>query len=273
MEYFYDGGILFCQERNPDGTAVSFASFLLMDGSPDHARNAKKMNHHNHKMKFEIAHNNVLFHVEYNIHNNNQRVRSDRKSNKASTDPILNKLKAKFDNEKYGLNITPSINDIIGEYVPYRPPYKNTSVSLYRWSDQQDTRNIPDHLVQEYSLDSYDYTYKNWYGLKFDLTTKEVLLKVVIKSLPSDLIMPNSLPEYAIPAFFARIHKNDGTVDPLTDMYFYASPDNVQSFCTENNLTYPLASDTDPMNVIFWSIVFDATTGQVQLVKGYETIE
>ena len=60
---------------------------------------------------------------------------------------------------------------------------------------------------------------KAWYGLKFDLTTLEVLLKVVTKSV--DFSTPQLPDAYT---FFATTYTNYGEVSDWADAYVVCNP-------------------------------------------------
>lgn len=171
---------------------------------------------------------------------------------------ILAELKKEFpdydDYERSSFNI-------VGKYDGYREPYTNPSISFYNF----------DTMISEAMLLNFGTSYptenlKNWYGLKFDLVTKEVLLKVVIKEYDGN---KPDLPEGQ--AFYAITHKEDGTTGDLIDAYVYATPQRIRKFCEAKGLTYPLPpTEHKDCDVVWcWGFVFDKNTLEYGPVKGY----
>lgn len=171
-------------------------------------------------------------------------------------EPILTILEDEFPGRDY----TREGHNLVCLYGAYRPPYENTSISWY------DLRPAPADLLTEYGIAEGDYQRLiPWYGLKHDLTTKEVMLKIVFET-PLDWVSP------AFPnghRFYARIHRQDGAVENLVDAYIVCSAEEMQTYCAEHNLAFPLPSGED-RHIWIWSLVFDAGTGEVQLVKAYQ---
>lgn len=151
--------------------------------------------------------------------------------------------------------------NMIGKYDGYREPYVNTSISWY------DYDAYPSEALQLAFGTSYQQTtLKNWYGLKFDLVTKTVLLKVVVNEYDG------WRPELPVDsAFFAITHAQDGTSSDYIDAYVQASPAVIQEFCVTKGLQYPLLPTThdDCDEVIFWGVVFNKTTMEYGPIKGY----
>jgi len=152
--------------------------------------------------------------------------------------------------------------NFVGSYGGYREPYENNSISFYDFginaSEELQLRFGTSYLIS----DLY-----GWYGLKFDLVTDEVMLKMVFKTYD------DPRPEFPSTRnlFFARTHFTDGTSSDWVDAYIYATPKVVKNFCAENNLTYPL-NDNEHLacDVIWcWGFVFHKDTQEYGAVKAY----
>ena len=172
---------------------------------------------------------------------------------------VLDELRAAFPD--YGPFGRSRLN-LIGRFDGYRLPYTNPSISWY------DYDAYPSEALQLTFGASYRQTkLKNWYGLKFDLVTKTVQLKVVVNEYEGEK------PELPVDdsAFFAITHAQDGTSSDYIDAYVKASPAVIQEFCAAKGLQYPLLPTTpdDCDEVIFWGFVFNRTTLEYGLVKGY----
>ena len=161
----------------------------------------------------------------------------------------------------------PSLNykkypiNIVGKYDAHRPPYENASISWYNFEQPSA------ELLSEYGLSANTYVYKPWHGLKFDLTTKEVLLKVVVEDQSIDQDHRPTLPPNQ--KFFARIYYKDGSVDPMVDCYVYASPMTMKAYCDSVGITYPLPDDSEESKCWIWGIVYNINTLEVTHVKAY----
>ena len=171
---------------------------------------------------------------------------------------LLTELRAEFPEYRpFGR----SLFNLIGKFDGYRQPYTNPSISWY------DYDAYPSEALQLAFGTSYQQkTLKNWYGLKFDLVTKTVQLKVVVNEYDEDHPpLPTS------EAFYAVTHAQDGSSSDWVDAYVQASPAVIQEFCTTKGLQYPLLPTThdDCDEVIFWGFVFNKTTMEYGPVKGY----
>lgn len=171
---------------------------------------------------------------------------------------VLDELKAEF--SEYGPFGRSRFN-LVGRFDGYRLPYTNPSISWY------DYDAYPSEALQLAFGTSYQQAkLKNWYGLKFDLVTKTAQLKVVVNEYDGEK------PELPVDsAFFAITHAQDGTSSDYIDAYVQASPAVIQEFCATKGLQYPLLPTTpdDCDEVIFWGFVFNRTTLEYVLVKGY----
>ena len=202
----------------------------------------------------------------------------------ARTDYSINstegqRIKGILDTNFPGTNYARDNRNLVSEFTPNREPYENNSVSWY------DMQAIPDSLKTQYSVNYNEYT--DWYGMKFDLTTNKVLLKVVIEL---DDPVAQELIEKARPNFptqerevwnktlqvnyIALIHEPDGTVTNQVDFFLNCSDVRIKEFCDANSLTFPYDySDKSLRDRVWtWGIVFNRTTGAPIHVKAYERV-
>lgn len=150
--------------------------------------------------------------------------------------------------------------NLIGRYAPYRPPYENPSISWYEMAPPNAS------LLAQYKAGGYR-SYMDWYGLKFDLVTREILLKVVLGAdCFTDLALP-PLPRGA--RFFARIHRSDGSAAPDVDCYVLSDHDVMRDYC--QSLGHPAPyPDESPESVWLYGVTFNIDTRQIEVVKAYE---
>ena len=147
-----------------------------------------------------------------------------------------------------------------GEYSNYREPYSNKGISVYKC-------NKPSESLQlQFGASYLDSNLKPWYGLKFDLTTKEVTLKVVFSEYDGDL---PELPKGV--RFFSRFHNQDGTARNEIDVFVYATPYRIWDFCNAKGLSYPLPEDEHLKSEVIelWGFVFNKDTLEYGPVKAY----
>ena len=199
---------------------------------------------------------------------NGSHARTDYNINSTEGQRIKGILDTNFSTLTYDTN---DLN-LISEFTPTRPPYINNSISWY------DIQEVPGSLKTSYGC-SYE-KYCSWYGLKFDLTTNNVLLKVVVsaddelaKSMTSSATLPLSkFPVSTDFCYFAFIHDLEGNINENADFYIYTSDIHIKEFCTVNDLAFPYNySDTEVRDRIWcWGIVFNRLTGVPTHVKAYE---
>ena len=151
--------------------------------------------------------------------------------------------------------------NIVGKYDGYREPYQNASISWY------DFGVMPSEQLQLSFNTSYPNSNMiNWYGMKFDLVTKDVLLKVVIKDYDG------AKPELPVgDCFYAITHHEDGATSDWVDTYVYATPKRIREFCADKGLAYPLPENAHKeCDVVWcWGFVFNKDTLEYGAVKGY----
>ena len=175
---------------------------------------------------------------------------------------VLEELKREFPNY---VNYDRSEYNFVGKYDGYREPYQNSSISFY------DFGVSPSEALQLSFNTSYLLSnLKHWYGLKFDLVSREVLLKVVINEYDGDTpVLPKEDAVYK--RFYALTHAQDGTVSDWVDAYVYSTPKRIRERCADNGLSYPLPPTTHTeCDVVWcWGIVFNKETLEYGAVKAY----
>jgi len=151
--------------------------------------------------------------------------------------------------------------NIVGKYDGYREPYQNPSISWYDFGLKPS-----EQLLLAYGTSYQQSNLRDWYGLKFDLVIKDVLLKVVIREYDGEA---PELPKGD--TFYAVTHSQDGTVSDWVDAYIQASPRRMREFCANKGLDYPLppTTHTDCDVVWCWGFVFNKNTLEYGPVKGY----
>lgn len=171
---------------------------------------------------------------------------------------IVKELEAHFPDY---LDFKRSDFNVIGKYDGYREPYTNDSISWY------DFGVSPSESLQlEFSASYPTADLKRWYGLKFDLVTKEVIFKAVINNYDGETPeLPNGI------TFYAVSHHQDGSTSDWVDSYVYATPKRIREFCHSKGLAYPLPADThEQCDVVWcWGVVFNKTTLEYGVVKAY----
>lgn len=170
--------------------------------------------------------------------------------------PLLEELESRWPKYNYRKNPT----NLVGQFEPHRAPYTNSSIS---WYDMEQ----PTGVLSDYSVPEGKYQTFGWYGLKFDLVTGSVLLKLVVdeSSIP-DSERPTLPDGYK---FFAVIFDESGQVDPMVDCYVFASPYAMKKYCANVGAAYPFNSSDAERACWIWGIVYNSETLEVEHVKGY----
>ena len=153
-------------------------------------------------------------------------------------------------------------HNIVGRYTAYREPYNNSGISFYS-SGEKPTESL---------LLSFNTSYLNsnlleWYGLKFDLDTEQVMLKVVFRNYEGETPELPTNPRN----FYAALYNQDGTESNWVDYYAFATPKKIREFCAAKGLSYPLTPTihTDCDAVGCWGFVFNKNTLEYGPVKAY----
>jgi hypothetical protein len=150
--------------------------------------------------------------------------------------------------------------NLIGRYDAYRLPYENPSISWYEMQAPSAA------LLSHYGATGYR-SYMDWYGLKFDLVSREIMLKVV---LGADCFLDQPLAPLPRGAkFYARIHRSDGSVAPEVDCYALSDRDVMKAYCRAVGHPWPYADDKAD-SVWLYGVTFNIDTQQIEVVKAYE---
>lgn len=156
-------------------------------------------------------------------------------------------------------------HNFVGKYSGYREPYSNSSISWYDFGVK------PSEALQlAFSASYLNSNLHHWYGLKFDLVTREVLFKAVVAEyIGSAPVLPKADPMY--PTYYALTHAEDGTVSEWVDAYVYATPRRIKDFCAAHGLDYPLFETTHrECDLVWcWGFVFNKNTLDYGPVKAY----
>ena len=172
--------------------------------------------------------------------------------------------------------------NLVSEYGADREPYVNDSISWYCFDEK------PDSVISDFSLSTNTDDFREWWGLKFDKVTLNVLCKAVytwngfIANKREDMIVP-PLPFWmwdkqsgrAITAaggltnvYVAMIHDKNGNIDEHYDLYFQAPQSLVKEWCDDNDIAFNVLTDIN--NIMQYGITIKGTTGEVKYVKTYK---
>lgn len=171
---------------------------------------------------------------------------------------ILEELEAAF--PEYA-NFSRSELNIVGKYDGYREPYQNASISWY------DFATYPSEQLQlNFSTSYLNSSLLLWYGLKFDMVSNAVMLKVLLRAYDD--------PKPELPSgnkFYSLTHLEDGSTVEWVDSYVFATPKRIREFCSDKGLAYPLGDTThlDCDVVWCWGFVFNKDTLEYGAVKAY----
>ena len=170
--------------------------------------------------------------------------------------------------------LTASAQNVIGNYGNYRPPYNNDSISFYDFrTPSAQTLHQYGATINTYMDGMVNYLL-NWYGIKHDLVTGKKSAKFVFAqgADPYDKEFVRNLPP-EIPTknryrFFAKIHNEDGSVEPWVDCYFVSTINWMRDWCSDMGLTFPLPDSVTDQPWCF-SVVWSEDTGEIDCVKAY----
>lgn len=198
------------------------------------------------------------------VYVNGELVRQDMTISLPEAAPALQLLKDNFPNSIVNFESVPT--NLIGVYGDYRPPYTNESISWY------EMRKPPQEILDQYNIPENMYPdIYHWYGLKHDLTTKEVMLKVVFGSGTLELSNLPSIPGIN-ESFYARLHHIDGTVEPYVDCYVNAPENEIMEFCLSNNIPFTSVADRPGFTWIY-GVTFNYDTKEIITVKAYRRVD
>lgn len=152
-------------------------------------------------------------------------------------------------------------HNFIGAFDSYRPPYENASISWY------DFGIVPsEEILEEYGASNLYTNLIGWYGLKFDMVTKTILLKVVVRDIDT--------PKPALPSgpkFYAVSHGVDGYVSDWVDCFVHATEEKMNEWCADNSLDYPLPvmPEDDESTIWCFGVLFNKHTLEYGKIKAY----
>lgn len=160
--------------------------------------------------------------------------------------------------------------NLVGEYTAQRPPYNiNNNISFYNF-------DVPTDTIKNSFGATYN-EYRDWYGLKFDTVTNDVLAKFVIPESEMKRVDVDTyneinalLPPHSY-QFYARIHDKSSNINENVDVYFQADPSVMKSWCTTNSYTFPYDTTDDTIEplLFIWGCVYNTTSETITHVKAY----
>ena len=256
-----------------DGTIMESPSLLNDDSTVNESRSEKHLLSQYEFLKLVETQGSYFESIDANnvidrTYMNGVQIRTDYSVGNVEGQVLVKRLKDTwpYEVESYDNN---GMN-LVAEYIATRPPYDNNPcISFYSWDPASS------ELLESFGANYNEY--KDWYGLKFDTVTEEVVLKAVIP--PSEMLIADADAHNAImdllPAnnftFFARLHDKEGIVNENIDVYFQALTNTVKEWCDDNNLNFPF--DINNSNIIdklfIWGFVYNKTSGEITHVKGY----
>jgi len=278
---WYDLNIWYCFLNNEDGsTHYRTTAVLNNDGTINYAESYTVMNDF-HKQESWESYRTLIpssGNPAANVYVNGQIKRVDYLIHETEGQELIDIVETRFpvfDLETCWMNV-------IGSYGPYRPPYTAaSSISFYdmrMFTDPEtDFANInlyrhTNPPLPKYNVDLNVYVdLMPWFGYKFNLDDDTVSMKIVHRNRIPTVTYP-PLPEGELKnIYYARIHNEDGTIDNMNDMFFDGYWNDIEAYCTEHDLDYPIPEGVDATHVLVWGIVFNGSTGVPVMVKGYES--
>tara|TARA_B100001287_G_scaffold264684_1_gene256801 strand:+ start:2227 stop:3270 length:1044 start_codon:yes stop_codon:yes gene_type:complete len=194
---------------------------------------------------------------------------------KTEYEELKTKIKEKFPNE---YDFFSNENNIIGKYNDnhtIRPPYKSqNTITVYH---MYYPKSWLQKLLKDYQCPNFDYQYKFWFGLKYDLDLGKRYLKIVIsdndvtsnyQKHPDSFIPRPQLP-VCDQAYFAKIYSEDGTEADEYDVFFSTTPEIMKAYCTKNELDFPIPESREDDYIWTYGLVYDKNTLKIKQVKGY----
>ena len=210
-----------------------------------------------------LSTNPTMFSIHDQVYVNGIMVREDISVCLPEAADTLSLLKENFPNST--VNFESIATNFIGTYDGYRPPYTNESISWYEMQAPSA------ELLAEYSVPENMYPdIYCWYGLKHNIVTKEIMLKLVFKGTSLDQSLLPELPNIEN-AFFARLHRIDGTIEPYIDCYCPATESEIVDYCARHNIPYTTL-ENKPGYTWTYGITFNYDTKEIITVKAYKRV-
>jgi len=201
--------------------------------------------------------------IHDHVYVNGVMVREDISISIPEAAPVLALLKENFPDSDVDFESVST--NFIGTYDGYRPPYTNESISWYEMAFPSKELLAKYQVTEEMYPDMYC-----WYGLKHNIVTKEIMLKVVFKGTSLDASLLPVIPNIEN-AFFARLHRIDGTVEPYIDCYCTVPENQIIDFCAHHNIPYTSVEDK-PGFTWTYGITFNYDTKEIITVKAYRRV-
>ena len=161
---------------------------------------------------------------------------------------ILSELLSVFPNVVYD-----EIN-LIGKYDGYRKPYKEPSISLYRYNKRPP--------LEEYGIKGVGLNRPLHYGLKYGLNSKEIILKILVKHLKTSI----KLPKYSEVWCYSRTYSKKQEFNQSDIFITTKNHYEVIKWCDEVGIQYPHSHALKPW---CYGIVFNRDTDKIVSIKGY----
>jgi hypothetical protein len=154
---------------------------------------------------------------------------------------LYNQLIETFPEEENNGEINTSALESIGLNAGgLREPYSNDTISWYGYGV------IPQHIREEYNILEDENSQQSdgvrtWYGKKYDLVTKEVMIKAAVKNDGSFPVPPKMLG--AAVTFLGKLYTRDG-LDKNIDYYFVnPSYAELNYFCGKYDLRHNVTAE------------------------------
>lgn len=148
---------------------------------------------------------------------------------------------------EYSQYVFTSPKNLIGIGVAYKEPYVNEFISLYSYMD------LPNKICEQFGIDKNERVYRNYFGLKFDLTTNKILCKVF----------------YGDNQIIENLGRNIGFIG----VYFNQEKqmlDDVDVYSRYVDIIKINETIKDDIIYDLYSLVMDSKTKQVKKIKGYK---
>lgn len=159
--------------------------------------------------------------------------------------------------------------NLVSEFTPMRPPYINDSISYYDM--QVPTGELKTHFSLPYN------TYLPFHGLKFDKTTSDVVIKVMLTPNEMYIHHPDLCKniDKIIPSvgshFFGVIYNSSGEMNPLVDVYFTVSYTIGSRWCASIGSAVPYTDESLNDKLSYWGGVYNTDMEKITHVKAYIT--
>lgn len=254
-----------------DGSNTVETNVVYTDGQMNRAH-TKKLLVNSYETQFgqikayhDLATANLSKSIREDVYMAGSIARSDYSIDTDEGNAIVDKLEASWpdfipDYKSHSTNF-------VSEFNPIRLPYTNSSISFYNMEEPSEA--LKTHFGLDYN------SYMNFYGLKFNKTTSDVLMKVMINQHE----MYDAHPELCqkidniIPTlgshFFGLIYNSDGELTPLIDVYFTVGYDIVEEWLEGTDLSIPYTDKSLTSNLIFWGGVYNIEQDKITHIKAY----